>query len=246
MYEYVIERPLRWASLGGADGGRLMTPPTLRLLSSRRLDGDGHHQVLPFELPEVSPRRLGYKARFAYTSCLSGGGDKKGESLDEESSCGGGGDKKGESLDEESSCGIADCVQKLDLHALAAGTAPLRAALARFEGKIAGSPLFVPRDPLVDEVVDDGAHLSAHVSGDTGSVSDQDDGSVSDEDDGYVLSFVYDPLAHTSQLVILDAKHVGGEPVATVALEQHVPMFFHGCWVPECQMELIGQLDSNE
>ena len=229
MYEYVIERPLRWASLGGADGGRLMTPPTLRLLSSRRLDGDRHHQVLPFELPEVSPRRLGYKARFAYTSCLSGGGDKKGESLDE-----------------ESSCGIADCVQKLDLHALAAGTAPLRAALARFEGKIAGSPLFVPRDPLVDEVVDDGAHLSAHVSGDTGSVSDQDDGSVSDEDDGYVLSFVYDPLAHTSQLVILDAKHVGGEPVATVALEQHVPMFFHGCWVPEHQMELIGQLDSNE
>ena len=105
---------------------------------------------------------------------------------------------------------------------------------------------FVPRDPLVDEVVDDGAHLSAHVSGDTGSVSDQDDGSVSDEDDGYVLSFVYDPLAHTSQLVILDAKHVGGEPVATVALEQHVPMFFHGCWVPEHQMELIGQLDSNE
>ena len=135
VYEYVIERPLRWASLGGADGGRLMTPPTLRLLSSRRLDGDRHHQVLPFELPEVSPRRLGYKARFAYTSCLSGGGDKKGESLDE-----------------ESSCGIADCVQKLDLHALAAGTAPLRAALARFEGKIAGSPLFVLLTPFLPYV----------------------------------------------------------------------------------------------
>ena len=48
------------------------------------------------------------------------------------------------------------------------------------------------------------------------------------ENDGWVLFTAYDPDAHRSRLIVLDAQDVGGEPVAVAHLRHHVPMTFHG------------------
>lgn len=53
------------------------------------------------------------------------------------------------------------------------------------------------------------------------------------EDEGYLLSFVYDAARDGSDLVVLDATDLGGDPVATVALPQRVPFGFHGSWIPD-------------
>ncbi len=53
-----------------------------------------------------------------------------------------------------------------------------------------------------------------------------------DEDDGYVLAIVYERTRDTSELVILDAKSLADEPLATVALPVRVPFGFHSSWIP--------------
>jgi carotenoid cleavage dioxygenase-like enzyme len=65
----------------------------------------------------------------------------------------------------------------------------------------AGEPLFVPRH--------DGA----------------------DEDDGYVLALVYDHVRNGSDFLILDARHITGEPIAALRIPHRVPYGFHGNWV---------------
>jgi all-trans-8'-apo-beta-carotenal 15,15'-oxygenase len=65
-------------------------------------------------------------------------------------------------------------------------------------GHVAGEPIFVPRSP------------------DAG------------EDDGWLLSLVYSAREHRSRLVVLDARDVESEPVATAHLRHHVPLGFHG------------------
>jgi all-trans-8'-apo-beta-carotenal 15,15'-oxygenase len=65
-------------------------------------------------------------------------------------------------------------------------------------GQVAGEPIFVPRSP-------DAA-----------------------EDDGWLLSLVYSALEHRSRLLVLDARDVESEPLATVHLRHHVPLGFHG------------------
>lgn len=50
------------------------------------------------------------------------------------------------------------------------------------------------------------------------------------EDDGYLMTFVYDASSNTSEFVVMDAKTMSDEPVATVALPR-VPHGFHGSWV---------------
>ena len=52
------------------------------------------------------------------------------------------------------------------------------------------------------------------------------------EDDGWVMSLVYDRNTDRSDLVVLDARDFGGEPVATVHLPTRVPYGFHGNWIP--------------
>jgi carotenoid cleavage dioxygenase len=52
------------------------------------------------------------------------------------------------------------------------------------------------------------------------------------EDDGYVLTLVYDAAEDRSDLVVLPAQDIGGEPVATVHLPRRVPFGFHGNWIP--------------
>jgi len=57
------------------------------------------------------------------------------------------------------------------------------------------------------------------------------------EDDGYVITFVSDEAAGTSQVLILDAKEVDRGPLATIDLPQRVPLGFHACWVPGSKMK---------
>lgn len=52
------------------------------------------------------------------------------------------------------------------------------------------------------------------------------------EDDGWLLSFVYDATDESTDLVILAAQDIAGDPVASVHLPQRVPFGFHGNWVP--------------
>lgn len=53
------------------------------------------------------------------------------------------------------------------------------------------------------------------------------------EDDGWLLTLVYDPDRDTSDLVVLDARDVAGEPEAIVHLPRRVPFGFHGNWISE-------------
>lgn len=50
------------------------------------------------------------------------------------------------------------------------------------------------------------------------------------EDDGWLLSFVTDRTTERSELVILDARDVAGEPVARVQMATRVPLGFHAHW----------------
>jgi len=53
------------------------------------------------------------------------------------------------------------------------------------------------------------------------------------EDDGWILCVWGDPRRNTSELVILAAQDFEGEPVARVRLDHHVPIGFHGNWIPD-------------
>jgi hypothetical protein len=49
----------------------------------------------------------------------------------------------------------------------------------------------------------------------------------------WILSYVYDAGRDQSDVVILDARDFGGDPVATIRLPVRVPYGFHGGWVPD-------------
>ncbi len=53
------------------------------------------------------------------------------------------------------------------------------------------------------------------------------------EDDGWLLSIVTDRATDSSDLVILDAHDIAGEPVARVHMPRRVPIGFHSNWFPE-------------
>jgi carotenoid cleavage dioxygenase-like enzyme len=55
----------------------------------------------------------------------------------------------------------------------------------------------------------------------------------SDELAGWYLSYVYDPVNESSDLVVIDASDFEGEPVARVRLPRRVPHGFHGSWIPD-------------
>jgi carotenoid cleavage dioxygenase-like enzyme len=55
----------------------------------------------------------------------------------------------------------------------------------------------------------------------------------SDELAGWYLNYVYDPVSHGSDLVIIDAADFEGGPVARVRLPRRVPHGFHGNWIPD-------------
>lgn len=53
------------------------------------------------------------------------------------------------------------------------------------------------------------------------------------EDDGWLISIVSDRAGHGSELVVMDATAIAGDPVATVRLPRRVPAGFHGSWIPD-------------
>jgi 8'-apo-carotenoid 13,14-cleaving dioxygenase len=53
------------------------------------------------------------------------------------------------------------------------------------------------------------------------------------EDEGWLLSYVYDTDTGLSELVVLNAADLGGEPQAVVHLPCRVPMGFHGNWIAD-------------
>ncbi|WP_144114057.1 carotenoid oxygenase family protein, partial [Paraburkholderia sp. BCC1886] len=54
----------------------------------------------------------------------------------------------------------------------------------------------------------------------------------SEDDDGWVLACVYRAATDTSDVVVLDARRLDAEPVATVHLPVRIPAGFHGAWLP--------------
>ena len=57
--------------------------------------------------------------------------------------------------------------------------------------------------------------------------------SKADEDDGYVLVQLYVPETHTTEFVVLDARHLDAGPLARVKLRHPIPYGFHGTFTPE-------------
>jgi len=55
------------------------------------------------------------------------------------------------------------------------------------------------------------------------------------EDDCWLITFVYDEGAGTSELVVVNAQDVNTSPLARVIMPQRVPYGFHGTWVCEQQ-----------
>ena len=51
------------------------------------------------------------------------------------------------------------------------------------------------------------------------------------EDDGWLMGYVVDARADTTDLVVLDARDITRPPVAVVALPRRVPLGFHGNWI---------------
>jgi carotenoid cleavage dioxygenase-like enzyme len=56
------------------------------------------------------------------------------------------------------------------------------------------------------------------------------------EDDGWLLTITTRRDGHASQLLVLDATDVAGEPVAAVTLPRGVPSGFHGSWIPDDEL----------
>ncbi|GIU84028.1 MAG: carotenoid cleavage dioxygenase [Acidimicrobiales bacterium] len=52
------------------------------------------------------------------------------------------------------------------------------------------------------------------------------------EDDGWLMSFVVDRRDRSTDLVILDARDLGADPVARVHIPRRVPIGFHAAWIP--------------
>jgi len=53
------------------------------------------------------------------------------------------------------------------------------------------------------------------------------------EGDGYIITLVYRAATNTSELLILNAQDIPGEPVAVLKLPRRVPAGFHGSFVPD-------------
>lgn len=53
-----------------------------------------------------------------------------------------------------------------------------------------------------------------------------------DEDAGYLLTYACDRDTLETELLVLDAADIAGEPVATLRMPHRVPLGLHGSWVP--------------
>ena len=55
---------------------------------------------------------------------------------------------------------------------------------------------------------------------------------AANEGDGWLLTLVHQAETDTSDLYVLNAQDITGEPQAIVQLPQRVPAGFHGNWIP--------------
>ena len=53
------------------------------------------------------------------------------------------------------------------------------------------------------------------------------------EGEGWLMGYVIDAAAETTDLVILDAADIAADPVARVHIPHRVPPGFHGNWLPD-------------
>jgi carotenoid cleavage dioxygenase len=53
-----------------------------------------------------------------------------------------------------------------------------------------------------------------------------------EEGDGWVMAYVYERASDGSVCVLLDARDIGGVPVAEIVMPRRVPHGFHGNWMP--------------
>ncbi|WP_373524892.1 carotenoid oxygenase family protein, partial [Nostoc sp.] len=60
---------------------------------------------------------------------------------------------------------------------------------------------------------------------------------ATDEDDGWLMTFVHDDTANTSELLVVNAQDVTAEPVARVLIPQRVPYGFHATWITDKQLQ---------
>jgi carotenoid cleavage dioxygenase len=54
-----------------------------------------------------------------------------------------------------------------------------------------------------------------------------------DELAGWYLTYVYNSVTDSSDLVVIDASDFEGEPIARVRMPRRVPHGFHGNWIPD-------------
>ena len=52
-------------------------------------------------------------------------------------------------------------------------------------------------------------------------------------DDGWLLTCVYRAITDSTDVLLLNAADIGGEPVATITLPRRIPAGFHGSWIPQ-------------
>lgn len=52
------------------------------------------------------------------------------------------------------------------------------------------------------------------------------------ESEGWAITQVYDPDEHSTYWALFDASHLSDGPIATAHLDHHLPLGFHGAWVP--------------
>lgn len=52
------------------------------------------------------------------------------------------------------------------------------------------------------------------------------------EKDGFIMAFVHEAGSPTGRFVILDARQLDREPIATIELPRRVPAGLHGSWMP--------------
>jgi len=113
-----------------------------------------------------------------------------------------------------------------------------RSGLANRYGYIASGPWKndgVQFTTLVKYDLEAGTSQEHHYGGDVeaGEPTFASDPDGSAEDDGWLLNYVFDRAEGTSELVIVDARDIEGDPVARVQIPRRVPFGFHGNWMPD-------------
>ena len=64
-------------------------------------------------------------------------------------------------------------------------------------------------------------------------------------DHGWVISAVYDAVAKTTFLVLLDAEDMNSGPICTIDLKRHLPYGFHGSWKMPKEAQLKQNMTCN-